>query len=153
MAHHSGRPRCLKHELSSLARTLELWVRIPLKAWMSVCVYSLFVLSCVQVAALRRADPSSKKSYLVCIGSKNWKSGQGPTKGCRAIIIIICPEIKVLIFLDLTWGSLVYVYQCLRETCFFYLEAMRRDKWDHTSTLKMEAANTSENSLPSYQIK
>jgi hypothetical protein len=30
---------------------------------MSVCIYSLFVLSCVQVAALRRADPPSKESY------------------------------------------------------------------------------------------
>jgi hypothetical protein len=28
-----------------------------------VCVYSVFVLSCVKVAALRRADHSSKESY------------------------------------------------------------------------------------------
>jgi hypothetical protein len=28
-----------------------------------VCIYSVFVLSCVQVAALRRADHSSKESY------------------------------------------------------------------------------------------
>jgi hypothetical protein len=27
---------------------------------MSVCIYSVFVLSCVQVAALRRANPPSK---------------------------------------------------------------------------------------------
>jgi hypothetical protein len=40
-------PRGLKHELSALARTLGSWVRISLKAWMSVCVYSLFVLYCV----------------------------------------------------------------------------------------------------------
>jgi hypothetical protein len=31
------------HELSSPALTLESWVRIPLKAWMLVCVYSVFV--------------------------------------------------------------------------------------------------------------
>jgi hypothetical protein len=31
-----------------------------------VCVYSMFVLSCVQVAALRRADPPSKESYCLC---------------------------------------------------------------------------------------
>jgi hypothetical protein len=37
-------PRGLAHELSSLARTLRSWVRIPLKAWMSLCVYSVFVL-------------------------------------------------------------------------------------------------------------
>jgi hypothetical protein len=52
---NSGRPQWLhglKHEPSSPARTRRSWVRIPLKAWMSVCVYSVFVLSCVQVAAL-----------------------------------------------------------------------------------------------------
>jgi hypothetical protein len=37
-------PRGLRHELSSLTRTLGSWVRIPLKVWMSVCVYSVFVL-------------------------------------------------------------------------------------------------------------
>jgi hypothetical protein len=37
-------PRSLRHELSSLARTLGSWVRIPLEAWMSVCVYSVCVL-------------------------------------------------------------------------------------------------------------
>jgi hypothetical protein len=31
-------PRSLRHELSLPARTLGSWVRIPLKAWMSVCV-------------------------------------------------------------------------------------------------------------------
>jgi hypothetical protein len=35
------------------------WVRIPIKAWTSVCVYVVFVLSCVQVEALRRANPPS----------------------------------------------------------------------------------------------
>jgi hypothetical protein len=33
---------------------------------MSVCVYSEFVLSCVYVAALRRADHSAKESYRLC---------------------------------------------------------------------------------------
>jgi hypothetical protein len=40
-------PRSLRHELSSLARMLGSWVRILLKAWMSVCIYSVFVLFCV----------------------------------------------------------------------------------------------------------
>jgi hypothetical protein len=35
-------PRALRHEMSSLARILELWVRIPLKAWMFA-----FILCCV----------------------------------------------------------------------------------------------------------
>jgi hypothetical protein len=33
---------------------------------MSVCVYSVFVLSCVKVVALRRVDQSSKDSYRLC---------------------------------------------------------------------------------------
>jgi hypothetical protein len=45
--------------LSSPARTLGSWVRIPLKSWMFICVYSVFV----WVAALRWADPPSKESY------------------------------------------------------------------------------------------
>jgi hypothetical protein len=32
-----------------------------------VCVYCVFVLSCVQVEALRRADPPSKESYQLCL--------------------------------------------------------------------------------------
>jgi hypothetical protein len=31
----------------------------------------------------------SKKSYWLSVGLRNWKSSQGPTKGYRAIIIII----------------------------------------------------------------
>jgi hypothetical protein len=45
-ADQSGRPRGLRHEPCSPAQTLRLWVRIPLETWMSVCVYSVFVLSC-----------------------------------------------------------------------------------------------------------
>jgi hypothetical protein len=35
------------HEISSPARTLGSWVPIPFKAWMSVRISSVFVLSCV----------------------------------------------------------------------------------------------------------
>jgi hypothetical protein len=31
---------------------------------------------CSLVIALRQADPSSKESYQLCIGLRNWKSGQ-----------------------------------------------------------------------------
>jgi hypothetical protein len=51
---------------------------------MSLCVYSVFMLLCVYVAALGRADPTSKESYRLCIGLRNLKNGKGP-KGCRAI--------------------------------------------------------------------
>jgi hypothetical protein len=40
-------PRCLRHDVSSPTQTLGLCVRIPLEAWLSVHVYSVFMLSCV----------------------------------------------------------------------------------------------------------
>jgi hypothetical protein len=40
-------PRGLKHEISSPARMLGSWVRIPLKAWMFVGISSVYLLSCV----------------------------------------------------------------------------------------------------------
>jgi hypothetical protein len=78
-------PRRLSHGLCSRAQTLGSWVRIPLEAWMSVCIYSVFVRSCVKVAALRRAGPPSEDSYRLCKKSRSWKCGQDPTKGCRTI--------------------------------------------------------------------
>jgi hypothetical protein len=56
-------PRGPNHELFSLAWTLGSWVRIPLKAWMSVFAFILCMCCAVYVAALRRADPPSKESY------------------------------------------------------------------------------------------
>jgi hypothetical protein len=54
----------LRHELSSLTRTLGLWFWIPLKDMdVCVCIYSVSVLSCVQVVALRWANHSPKESY------------------------------------------------------------------------------------------
>jgi hypothetical protein len=53
---------------------------------MSMCVYSVFMLPSVKVAALRRADPPSKESCRLCKKiKKQKKSGQGTTKDCRAI--------------------------------------------------------------------
>jgi hypothetical protein len=37
-------------------------------------------------------------SYRLCIGSRNRKSGEGPTKGCRTTIIIII--IIIIMFLE-----------------------------------------------------
>jgi hypothetical protein len=50
---------------------------------MSVCVYSVFVLSCVQVAALRQADPPSKESYRRC--EKIKKKKKQPRSNKRAV--------------------------------------------------------------------
>jgi hypothetical protein len=60
-------------------------VRIPFEAGMSVCVYSMLVLSCMYVEALRRDDPPPKELYRLCKGPRNWKGGQGSWKGCTAI--------------------------------------------------------------------
>jgi hypothetical protein len=40
-------PLGLRHELPSLPRTLVSWVRNPLKAWISVCVYSVLCVGSV----------------------------------------------------------------------------------------------------------
>jgi hypothetical protein len=50
-----------------------------------VCVYSLFVLTCVQVAALRRTDHSSKESYRLCKKDYATEEETGPNKSYRAI--------------------------------------------------------------------
>jgi hypothetical protein len=80
-------PHSIRHELSSPAQTLGSWFRIPLEAWMSVCVYSVFVLSCVQVAALRWADPPSKESYRLC------KKNQGTEKAAKVRQRAVEPKI------------------------------------------------------------
>jgi hypothetical protein len=45
---------------------------------LSLCLF------CVQVAALRRADPRSKESYRLCIDQETEKAAK-VHKGCRAI--------------------------------------------------------------------
>jgi hypothetical protein len=51
---------------------------------MSVCVYSASVVSCVQVAGLRRADPQFKESYRLCIDEGAEKAAKAH-KGFRVI--------------------------------------------------------------------
>jgi hypothetical protein len=112
--------RGLRHEPSSPARTLRSLVRIPLLAWMSVCVYSVFVPSCVQVAALLRADPPSKESYRLSKWSRNCKDVQGSTKGCRDIdrwIDGMVPKLKILQIMLCTADSLSFCIQFNVKPC------------------------------------
>jgi hypothetical protein len=46
---------------------------------MDICVRLFFLCAvlCVQVAALRRADPPSKQSHRMCKRSRNWKAAKG----------------------------------------------------------------------------
>jgi hypothetical protein len=64
-------PRNLRHELPSLARTLGSWVRVPSKASLSVCVYSVFVLSCVGSGLVTGWSPVQGVLPTV-LGSINW---------------------------------------------------------------------------------
>jgi hypothetical protein len=49
-----------------------------------VCVYSVFVFFCVQVAALRQADPPSKESYRLRMDYETEKAAK-VHKGCTAM--------------------------------------------------------------------
>jgi hypothetical protein len=55
---------------------------------MFVCVYSVFVLSCVQVAALRRADPRPR-SPTYCVKDEETEKAAKVKKSCRAISKLI----------------------------------------------------------------
>jgi hypothetical protein len=56
---------------------------------MSVCAYSVFVLSCVQVVAFRRADPPSKESYR----AKEQETEKRPRSNKRAVESQISPRL------------------------------------------------------------
>jgi hypothetical protein len=64
-------PSGRSYELSSLARTLGSWVRIPLKVWMYVCVYSVFVLPCVGSGLATGWSPVQGVLPTV-LGVRNW---------------------------------------------------------------------------------
>jgi hypothetical protein len=65
----SCRPRGLRHELFSPAQTLGSWVRIPLEAWMYVCIYSVCPVLC-EARGLATGWSPSKDSYRLCIDKK-----------------------------------------------------------------------------------
>jgi hypothetical protein len=67
--------------------------------YVCVCVSYVFVF-CIQVEALRRADPPVQRVLPAADRIKKLKIGLGSTKGCRSktIIIIIVIERCVIIF-------------------------------------------------------
>jgi hypothetical protein len=82
-------PHGLRHKLSSLARKLGSWVRVLLKAWMSV-LGELILCLCCCVCRYRPCDVliPRPRSLPTVYRNKKLKNSQGSTKGCRAIIII-----------------------------------------------------------------
>jgi hypothetical protein len=68
---------------SSLARTLESWVRIPLKTWMSACLYSVCVVLCVGSGLATGWSPV-QGVLLTVYGIKKLKKRPRSTKGSRA---------------------------------------------------------------------
>jgi hypothetical protein len=61
----------IEKALSSLPRTLGSWDRIPLKAWMSMCIYSVFVLSCISSDLATGWSPV-QGVLSTPLGSRNW---------------------------------------------------------------------------------
>jgi hypothetical protein len=58
--------------MSSPARTLGTWIQIPLKSYMFVCVYSVFVLSCVGSGLATGCSPDQGVYRLSRINKLKW---------------------------------------------------------------------------------
>jgi hypothetical protein len=58
---------------------------------MSVCIYSVFVLFCVQIVALRRADPPFKESYRLCIDKETEKAAKVQQRAVEPYMHSIIP--------------------------------------------------------------
>jgi hypothetical protein len=55
-----------------------------------VCVYVVFVLSCVYVAALRRADHSSKEAYRLCKNYYETREVRTQQRALESLMNIVC---------------------------------------------------------------
>jgi hypothetical protein len=68
-------PRGLRHELSSPPPTLISWVRIPLEAWMFMCVLCAFIL------CLPRVEAGSNTSTVLPASRKGRRNGNPVVSG------------------------------------------------------------------------
>jgi hypothetical protein len=88
-----------------------------------VCVYSVFVLSCVQIAALRWAAPLSKESYRLCKNQEPEKSAKVEQRAVEpqmnfAVLVLLIRSLLERVYFQLctqyilNWGFLLsYVMQ------------------------------------------
>jgi hypothetical protein len=87
-------PSCLSHEISSATRTLGLWVRIPLEAWVYVCVFSVFVLSCLGSGLTTGWSPfqgvlwTARRIHIFLINS-DWEDVTGPNPSRQKKMMMI----------------------------------------------------------------
>jgi hypothetical protein len=58
--------------LKTVAQILGSWDRMKLEAWMSACLCSVFVLSCVGSGPATGCSPVQGESYRLCIILRNW---------------------------------------------------------------------------------
>jgi hypothetical protein len=81
--------RVLRHELSSPAQNIGIIISNPIRGMnLCVCLFSICVVLWVG-SSVATGWTLSKGSYWMCIRLRNWKTCEGPTKDCWAIIIII----------------------------------------------------------------
>jgi hypothetical protein len=129
-------PRSLRHEMSSPAWTLRSWARIPLEAWMFVCVYSVFVLSCVSSGLATGWSPIQGVLPTVykCKVTEPRKRRPRPEMGCKHHWMYDEVPMERNMKITLIWYAMpsgsVDSYQYFRGMCSFCLQAY----------LKMEGA-------------
>jgi hypothetical protein len=92
--------------------------------WRHGCLYCVRLFCVCGVLCLGRR-PATGWSHVQgvrpCIGSRNWKSSQGPTKGCRTIIIII-----IIIDLKTVWQDSLDGWSARRKAVIYTGQQKRR---------------------------
>jgi hypothetical protein len=136
--------RRLRHELSSLARTLESWVRIPLDAWMFVCVCFYSVCDRTRHCDGPINSPRSPTDWIISkFGCSHIHTGsvhQFP----RCVVqlyshYIVCGSTNRILPLPTTWTQVApSVYyentQCINKH-IRYTRITLLIKWDSTISL------------------
>jgi hypothetical protein len=101
------------------------WVRIPLRAWMfAVCMRLFCLLSCVYLAALRRADHSSKEYYHLWKMITEVNKRPGPWIGWRSHWKKISPLKQRVVYLCASIYFLS-VFPCSEPAMLLFLKSSK----------------------------